>query len=181
MVYLPFRATPAIPRQDLASDSDSEPRKEAAAEAPCARRGRSGKMGSRDFMKPPIMGKNGKNMGFFRLLALPLNCLEILSLPPMGLKNQTLQHLTVKYGISLWRNVFFYNKDIVFNDQTWWFNIEIQSMKKTIREGDWTVETQGNTSRKPTKHLMVKPFKEFYIPSGKHTKNYGKSQCLMGK
>jgi hypothetical protein len=28
---------------------------------------------------------------------------------------------------------------------------------------------------------MVKPFKEFYIPSGKHTKNYGKSLCLMGK
>jgi len=29
----------------------------------------------------------------------------------------------------------FYNKDIVFNDQTWWFNIEIQSMKKPSEKG----------------------------------------------
>jgi len=87
VVYLPFRAAPAIPkRQDLASDSDSEaPRKEAAAAlAPCARWGRSGNDGIKGFYEATNhgknmgkngknMGKNGKNMGIFsRLLALLL-------------------------------------------------------------------------------------------------------------
>jgi hypothetical protein len=43
-----------------------------------------------------------EKMGIFQIAGFaPELSRDFLSLPPMGLKNQRLQHLTVKYGISL--------------------------------------------------------------------------------
>jgi len=51
------------------------------------------------------------------------------------------------------------------------------------RNGEFQVEDEPNTDGMSLNHLVVSTINgsAFYVPSGKHTKNYGKSPFLMGQ